>query len=723
MTKAGKVGKAGKVSNADPFSVRVREQAEQLAAQAPPLPLSLSNEEMLRQLHELQVSQIELQMQNAALAELEQLRSESEDSRDRYAQLYEEAPVSYFSLNRDGVITRANLAASNLLRRDKEQLLKRRFEQFIAPEAQGAFRHFLDIVFDSGARQVLEAPLFQRECQRECQREGGAMAPAGLVRIEANLDAGSASVRMLVTDLGDELARESALRRAFVILDTIREGVMVTDSGNRIISVNPAFTTITGYLAEEAIGRDPSFLGAGTHTPQFYAGMWSSLRQEGNWYGELVNRRKNGERFVESLSITPMRAQDGATTHFVGVFSDITERKLAEASLRELHRELDQRVVDRTAELLRANQHLQQEVHQRELAQQALRDAERFFHATIDSLSDRVLVLDQDGGLVHANQACMQFAGHPPGELPYLRFCETDPRWQRGAGRELAAGIQSVIAGLADAYVLEYEFITETGGHWSLAKVSRFRGEGPLRVVVAHTDITERKLMNGALRQSHAQLRQLALHLETAKEDERKRISRDIHDELGQNLLALRIDISMLSARTQHSHPRLHGRVASVLGNIDTTIKSVRGIMNELRPMALDLGLQAAIEWQVGDFRKRSGIACQLHIRDEALFSAIGSQVEIALFRIVQEALSNVMRHAHASAVELEFHSDARAVYVSISDNGVGITSQQQRKKQCFGLIGIRERVRALDGQVEIGAPPSGSGCRLWLQVPLRVPA
>ena len=719
MSRAAKAGKASKASDGEPYSVRVREQAEQLAAQAPAWPLSLSNEEMLRHLQELQVSQIELQMQNAALAELEQLRSESENSRDRYAQLYEEAPVSYFSLNRDGVITRANVAASDLLGRDKQHLLNRRFEQFIAPEAQGRFRRFLEAVFDSGARQVLEAPLFQRECERE----GGAAAVAGLVRIEANLDAGSASARMLVTDLGDELARESALRRAFVILDTIREGVMVTDSGNRIISVNPAFTAITGYLAEEAIGRDPSFLGAGTHPPQFYAAMWDNLRRDGNWYGELVNRRKSGERFVESLSITPMRAQDGATTHFVGVFSDITERKLAEASVRELHRELDQRVIDRTAELMRANQHLQQEVHQRELAQQALRDAERFFHATIDSLSDRVLVLDQDGSLVHANQACMQFSGHAPGELPYLRFCETDPRWQRGAGHELAAGIRSVITGQADAYALEYEFITETGAHWSLAKVSRFRGEGPLRVVVAHTDITERKLMDGALRQSHAQLRQLALHLETVKEDERKRISRDIHDELGQNLLALRIDISMLSARTQNSHPRLHGRVAAVLDNIDTTIKSVRGIMNELRPMALDLGLQAAIEWQVGDFRKRSGIACQLRIADEALLTAICSQVEIALFRIVQEALSNVMRHAHASAVELEFHSDARAVYVSISDNGVGITAQQQRKKQCFGLIGIRERVRALDGQVEISAPPSGTGCRLWLQVPLRVPA
>ena len=686
---------------------RLREQAEQLAAeQRQPVP-PLSNEELMRQMHELQVSQIELEMQSAALAELEQLKNEFESSRDRYAQLYEQAPVSYFSLAREGVITRANEAACGLLRREKSRLLGRRFEQFIAPQAQGGFRRFLDAVFASGARQVLEAQLF----------EGTA---GGVVRIEANYDADSASARMLVTDLGDEHARESALRRAFVILDTIREGVLVTDSDNRIISVNPAFTAITGYQAEEAIGRDPSFLGGGTHLPQFYEAMWRSLHQDGSWYGELVNRRKNGERFVESLSITPMRAPDGAISHFVGVFSDITERKLAEAALRELHRELDQRVIDRTAELLRANEHLQLEVQQRERAQEALRDAERFFHATIDSLTDRVLVLDQAGCLVHANQACLAFVGQIAQPLQYLEFCETDARWQRGAGRELAAGIRAVIAGRADAFALEYEFATRSGPRWSQARVSRFLGEGPLRVVVAHTDITERMLMDGALRQSHAQLRQLALHLETAKEDERKRISRDIHDELGQNLLALRIDISMLSARTEGSHPRLHRRVGAVLSNVDTTIKSVRGIMNELRPMALDLGLQAAIEWQVGDFRKRSGVACRLLIRDEALFAAIASQVEIVLFRIVQEALSNVMRHAQASEVEIELSSDACAVYLAISDDGVGITPQQQRKKQCFGLIGIAERVTALGGQFEVGLPASGAGCRLALHIPLQ---
>lgn len=686
----------------------LREQAEQLVlGQARQAIAPLSDEDVMRQLHELQVSQIELEMQSVALGELERLKNEFESSRDRYAQLYEQAPVSYFSLAQDGVITRANAAACTLLARDRRSLLGLRFEQFVAPQAQALWRRFLASVFDTSARQVFEAPLFESL--------GG-----GTVRIEANHDAGCASARMLVTELGDDQERASALRRAFVILDTIREGVMVTDGDNRIISVNPAFTAITGYQAEEAIGRDPSFLGAGTHRPQFYETMWRSLRQDGCWSGELVNRRKNGERFVESLSITPIRAPDGATSHFVGVFSDITERKLAEAAVRELHSELDQRVADRTAELVRANQHLQREVFQREQAQVALRDAEHFFHATLDSLADRVLVLDQAGGVVHANQACIRFAGHASAQLAYLSFCETDPRWQGGAGLQLAGGIRAVIAGASATYTLEYAFAVPDGQCWWQARVSRFLGDGPLRVVVAHTDITERKLMEEALRR-------LALHLETAKEDERKRISRDIHDELGQNLLALRIDVSMLSARTQASHPRLHRRVATALDNVDTTIRSVRGIMNELRPMALDLGLQAAIEWQAGDFRKRSSIECRLHIRNETLFAAIGSRLEIALFRIVQEGLANIMRHSQASLAEIELSSDACAVHLCISDNGRGMAphqlhQHQPRQQQCFGLIGIAERVNALGGQFEIGTPASGQGCRLSLHIPLQIP-
>lgn len=671
-----------------------------------PLATDRSNEEADRQSYSLQINQIELEVQNAALLELQEAKDQFEDGMRSYAELYELAPVSYFSIARGGHISRANVAAAALLNTSKVALLGKKFEQFVAPEGQGRFRLFIDAVFDSGARQVLEARLFS------------GVATGGEIRIEANVDPGSRICRMIVTDLGGLGARETALRRAFVILDNIKEGVLVADGARRIISVNPAFTAITGYLAEEAIGRDPAFLGRDTRPGQ-YKEVWRELMLHGSWQGELHNRRKDGNGYVQSLSVTQMRADDGGIGHFVGVFSDITERKLAEDALRELHQELDQRVVARTAELQRANRQLHLEIGERERAEVALRDAEQFFHATIDSLSDRVLVLDEDGIVLHANRSCLDFVGHSGAGVRYLEFCRKDARWRAGAGVELAQGIRAVIDGVLASCEMEYEFDAGGAQRWFQARVRRFLDVGPLRVVVSHTDITERKAMEGALRQSHAQLRQLALHLETAKEDERKRISRDIHDELGQNLLALRIDISMLSARTEHSHPRLHGRVKAVLSNVDTTIKSVRGIMNELRPLVLDLGLQAAMEWQIGDFKKRSGIACQLRVADDGLFGALGGNIEIVLFRILQEALSNVIRHARAGLAEIELSAFEGVLLLSIRDDGVGIAPAQRKKNQCFGLIGIAERISALDGRFDIAPYGKGRGCRLDIRIPL----
>jgi PAS domain S-box-containing protein len=662
-----------------------------------------------KQLQQLQLNQIELELQSAALAELQQISQEFESGLQRYAELYERAPVGYFSIGRDGVISRANLAACALLNRSKQQLLGHPFEQFVAAEAQGRLRRFIEAVFDSGARQVLEVMLFQ---------------DFGWVRIEANVDAESCEAdvcRMIVTELSDPVLGESALRRAFIILDNINEGVLVTDARNKIVSVNPSFTKITGYRAEEAIGRDPAFLRGGAPNP-YHPAMWRSLNEEGSWQGEVANRKKNGEPFIEWLSITKLRTPDGQVANFVGVFTDITERKRAEDALRELHAELDQRVIARTAELTRANSLLHLEIGERERAEVALRDAEHFFHATIDSLPERVLVLDQDGTIVHANKACCDFAGHAGAGIFYLAHCENDRRWQRGAGRELADGIRAVIDGARHRFALEYEFDAGVTARWFQATVSRFLGDGPLRVVVAHTDVTERKGMERALRQSHGRLRQLTAHLETVKEDERARISRDIHDELGQNLLALRIDISMLAARTAGSHPHLHRRVNTVLGNVDLTIKSVRDIMNQLRPMVLDLGLQAALDWQIADFEKRSGgVACALRVADENVFGLIGDELAIAVFRIVQEGLSNVTRHAEARRVEIALGVADGWLRLSIEDDGVGVLPQRRRKSRCFGLLGMAERVGALGGRFELAKYAKGEGCRLSITIPMGV--
>jgi signal transduction histidine kinase len=228
--------------------------------------------------------------------------------------------------------------------------------------------------------------------------------------------------------------------------------------------------------------------------------------------------------------------------------------------------------------------------------------------------------------------------------------------------------------------------------------------------------ISERRQAEEALRQSQEELRQLASYQERIKEDERKRIAREIHDELGQNLLALRIDIAMLHARTGATHPKLNKKVHGVLDHIDSTMKAMRAIINNLRPTVLDLGLNAAIEWQVKEFQRRTGIACELIMPPTELVMDDGRAT--ALFRIVQESLNNVFRHARATKANIELSLSATQLQMKISDNGVGIFPGCRRKANSFGLVGIKERVSTLGGEFEIQTGQD-IGTTLSISIPL----
>jgi signal transduction histidine kinase len=204
---------------------------------------------------------------------------------------------------------------------------------------------------------------------------------------------------------------------------------------------------------------------------------------------------------------------------------------------------------------------------------------------------------------------------------------------------------------------------------------------------------------------SHQKLRRLAAHAEHIKEVERKRIAREIHDDLGQNLLALRIEAELLFSRTRERHPRLHARAGVTLGQIDATIKSVRQIINDLRPNVLDLGLNAAVDWQISDFRRRTGVNCDLveYHRD----IKVNDEFATAVFRILQESLSNVQRHARATWVRVDLLIDQGWVRMSIRDNGIGLV-RGVRKPGSFGLIGMEERVNLLGGTLSLRDAPGG---------------
>ncbi len=251
-----------------------------------------------------------------------------------------------------------------------------------------------------------------------------------------------------------------------------------------------------------------------------------------------------------------------------------------------------------------------------------------------------------------------------------------------------------------------------------LAKAARLPGSAVLQQTIDQLEheIAERRNVEEALRQSQATLRELAAYQENIREDERKRIAREIHDELGQNLLALRLDVAMLHERAGKRHSRLQQRAAGALDHIDATMKSIRAIMNNLRPSVLDLGLQAAIEWQVRQFERRNGVPCELMMSDEG--ARISDTEATAVFRILQESLTNIGRHAHATYVRIELRIDDRRLTMAIKDNGIGMYPGDRRKIRRYGLIGIQERVTMLGGALDIESSP-GKGTVLRLSIPV----
>jgi signal transduction histidine kinase len=187
---------------------------------------------------------------------------------------------------------------------------------------------------------------------------------------------------------------------------------------------------------------------------------------------------------------------------------------------------------------------------------------------------------------------------------------------------------------------------------------------------------------------------------------------------MGQNLLALRIDVSMLHARTATSHPRLHHKVETVLNNIDNTIKSVRAIINNLRPIVLDLGLYASFQWQIEEFQRRTGITCELFAKAYELDRGLTEEQTTTLFRILQESLTNVARHANAGNVNIALDRKGNQLHMRIADDGVGMYPGDRRKSKSFGLLGIRERISAIGGQMAVESIV-GQGTVLMLSIPL----
>ncbi|MCK6373609.1 MAG: PAS domain-containing protein [Zoogloea sp.] len=409
-----------------------------------------------------------------------------------------------------------------------------------------------------------------------------------------------------------------------------------------------------------------------------------------------------------SDSVRIIRDARGRVTRLVGSLTDISARKEVEAALMRINDTLEEKVAERTFEA--------------EERARALLESERFTRATIDALNSPLCVLDANGVIIAVNRAWREFAvgnGGDPTVMSeganYLAICDMATLAECSVAGQVAAAIRSAVAGCRDDVSIEYECASPTERRWFVLNLSCFQGDGPLRLVAVHEDITERKLAAEEQAESAARLKRLAAHLETVREEQNTTIAREVHDELGGTLtmlklgLATTVDGLALPASTQARFDRL-------LEQVDSALKTVKRISAGLRPAMLDtLGLIATVKWYAADFSRMTGIAIDVRMPERLTLSAVRNT---AVFRIVQEALTNVARHAEATRASIVMEIQHGMLDVEVRDNGIGLADSERDKLDSFGLIGMQERAQYLGGWLSISSEP-GAGTSLTLHIPL----
>jgi signal transduction histidine kinase len=226
----------------------------------------------------------------------------------------------------------------------------------------------------------------------------------------------------------------------------------------------------------------------------------------------------------------------------------------------------------------------------------------------------------------------------------------------------------------------------------------------------------EAQVMN-SLKQSQEQLRRLSAYQNEVREQERIRIAREIHDQMGQSLTVLKMDLAWLKRHCSFSNAQIEEKMATMRQVIEGALENLHAVTAELRPVILDdFGLAAAIEWQVERFNQRTGIGCRLE--NDGYEPDLPKAQATALFRIFQEALTNILRHSEADEVVVRLERRNQELFFEVADNGRGITEDEVHAPDAFGLLGIRERLYPLNGRVTFSGRP-GQGTRVSIHLPL----
>ncbi|HET9351263.1 MAG TPA: PAS domain-containing sensor histidine kinase [Burkholderiales bacterium] len=345
--------------------------------------------------------------------------------------------------------------------------------------------------------------------------------------------------------------------------------------------------------------------------------------------------------------------------------------------------------------------------------------SEQQLGAIVDSAMDAIISVDAAQKIVLFNRAAEQVFGVRREEVLGTSLDRFLPARFRGAHRGHIEHFGSTgVTSRRMGDVTTLWALRADGEEFPIeASISQSGASGKHHYTVILRDITRRKQFEDALKASQRELRELSARVLEAREEEKAHIARELHDELGQLLTALKMDLGWLRERLP-ADPELAARAAEMGALLDRTVGSTRRISADLRPLMLDdLGLADAAAWLVEDFAKRSGVACRIDVSED--LQGVSKAVATAVYRAVQESLTNIARHSGAKNAWVVLGATDGVVHVEIEDDGRGIASEDLAKSRSLGLKGMRERIAFLGGSLDIGRAPRG-GTRLRLTVPLR---
>ena len=646
----------------------LRQQAEELLRATKRDVAAMPVKDVQQLVHELQVHQIELEMQND---ELRRAQIELEAARDRYVDLYDFSPVGHLTLDTHGTIVEANLRVGTMLGINRKDLIGQSVARFFASKDQDIFHRHCQAVLKTGTR---------RTCEVHLRKKIGAFSCVCLESLADHDETGHITHwRTALLDSTERKRAEEELRKSETRLQAILENspgmVFLKDADGRYLLINRQFERAFHMTREQVVGKTDEAIFMPEQAAMFRANDLKVLQAGVALEFEEVSMHHDGPRTC-IVSKFPLYVGYGKPSLLCGITTDITDRK---------------RVED------------------------ALRQSEERYRSIFENAVEGIFQTTLEGKYIAVNPALARMYGYDSPDDMIATVTDIASQLYVDPGRRdefirLMQAQEEVTGFEALVYRKDGSFI------WISENVRTRRDQA--RVLVGYEGtvehITARKLGEKRLLDTLDHVWMLSGRVATVQEEERTRIARELHDELGVGLKCLKIDLSRLHTMVSGGagagvRKKAGNKIRSMVEQIDTTIASVQRLVTELRPAVLDdLGLVAAIEWQCQDFQKRTGIPCTCVTSADDI--AMEPERATAIFRICQEALTNTARHAQATAVTIKLESRGESLQLVVADNGVGIPNTKVSNRRSLGLLGMRERVALFGGEITIqGNPGKGT--------------